>query len=271
MRIALCLSGYFCGKSGPKAADDGYEYIKKKILDNHHVDVFVHSWDVEHKDRIAVLYQPKRAVYQEQYSFEKELKNFDEQWFKKDLPHSSLYRSPFSSLSMNYSRKCSLKQKKKYEEQHHFVYDCVVMARFDLGQRGKEHPQPYYVCNINFKPELDMNYFYSAFWHQLNCGFAEHWMYSSSENMDKLSLLYDRILDYYSPDNDYLKAMTTGWPYSNKYSEFSNEIMLKKEQRTTELRKYPNWECINNHSVYKWFFLEQNLMSKCRFLDITKE
>ena len=68
----------------------------------------------------------------------------------------------FKGLSFSYSRQQSIKLKKLYEEENNFKYDCVVVARFDIGQRGKEHRQKYYATNINFDTDLDMNFLYSA-------------------------------------------------------------------------------------------------------------
>jgi hypothetical protein len=270
MKIALCLSGYFVGKSGLEAAKKGYDYIFENILEGEQVDIFIHSWDVKYEREIRTLFKPIDAVIEPQYDFKKELNQLDEDWFKKDLKPGDLWRPLLPSLSMNYSRMKSVEYKKKYEDLEEFKYDLVIIGRFDMGQRGKEHPQLYYVTNINFKPQLDMNYIYTAFWNQMNCGFAEHWVYSNSENIDKVADLYNHLLDYYQTDSEYVKAMTEGWPYSNSLNEFSNEIFKKKENRTTNFRKYPRWECINNHAIYKWHFLKTGLINKCRFLEVGK-
>jgi hypothetical protein len=268
MKIALCLSGYYKSKSGLAASQNGSKYIKDNILDKYNVDVFVHSWDLENQDLIEDTYSPKKSLFESQKDFREELSLIDEEWFRADLVQKNLWRTAFSSLSMNYSRMRSLQLKKLFEEENSFQYDCVVLARFDLGNRGLEHPQPTYVTKINFQPHLDMNFIYTAFWYQLNCGFAEHWIYSSSENMDKVGELYNSLVDYYQKDSSYIKAMISGWPYSNIFNEFSNEIFKPKQERTKNLYKYPRWECINNHAVYKWYFLETDLMKKCKFLKV---
>lgn len=111
----------------------------------------------------------------------------------------------FKGLSFLYSRKAAVQLKRKYEEEKGFKYDCVILARFDLGQRGKEHPQKYYATNFNFNPNLNMEYVYSAYWDQLNHGYADHWFFSNSLNMDTVSLMFDRVKDYYQSDSEYVK------------------------------------------------------------------
>ena len=57
MKIALCLSGYFNSPKSPNSfGEDGFEYIKKHILNGNTVDVFIHSWDISNKDIIERLY-----------------------------------------------------------------------------------------------------------------------------------------------------------------------------------------------------------------------
>lgn len=272
MRIALCLHGYFANAGGSEASRNGFEYIKSKLLSKYDVDVFIHSWDLPNKDLALSLYSPQDYVFEKQYSFEEELLNFKEWWFlegQKNPPGMYATNTIYRGLSFLFSRKRAVEIKKKFEEDNGFLYDCVILARFDLGQRGKEFPQEYYVTNIDFSDELDMEYLYSAFWNQLNHGFADHWFYSNSKNMDLVSLLYDKACEYYDTNSSYVKAVLEGWPDSNKNNEFSNEIT--KENKCTDLITFPKWGCIDNHKLYKWYFMDSGLYNKCRFVDITRE
>lgn len=55
MKIALCLSGYFNSKKNPNSFGlDRFKYIKKEILNKYNVDVYIHSWDINHEDIILV-------------------------------------------------------------------------------------------------------------------------------------------------------------------------------------------------------------------------
>ena len=217
------------------------------------------------------MYKPVDALYEPQRQFEESREKIDESWFDDSFDREeTMYRSNsvFQTLSFLYSRKRSIELKAKHEKENNFKYDCVIIARFDLGTRGKEHPQKYYATNINFDKNLDMKFLYSAFWDQMNWGYADHWFYSNSENMDLVGTAYDKALEYYDKDSDYVKAITTGWPDSNSEDEFSNEKM--KDDKSVNLAVFDKWGCIDNHKLYKWFFMDTGLYDKSKFLDITE-
>jgi hypothetical protein len=272
MKVALCLNGYYVSSSGIDTARSSFDYIKKKILDVADVDVFVHSWDLEHQEEIERLYSPVASVFEKQKTFEEEQLSFDEAWFNENFDRSSsMYNSTiYKTLSCMYSRKQSIAIKTEHERQNGFEYDCVIMARFDLGNRGKEHHQVYYATNINFDPNLDMSHVYTAYWDQLNHGIADHWFYSNSRSMNRISELYDGLFSYYQKDSDYVKSVTSGWLVSNRQNEFSNELIKPKAYRTDDLHTFPKWGCIDNHKAYKWHMHVSDLLEDAKFVDITE-
>tara|TARA_A100001015_G_C14984699_1_gene711006 strand:+ start:187 stop:1725 length:1539 start_codon:yes stop_codon:yes gene_type:complete len=267
MKIALCLHGYYNSSGGSESGDFGFDYITKNIIVGNNVDVFVHSWDLSAKDKILQNYKPTSSLFEEQKSFEEELSKIDTDWFEEDFDRSkTMYRnSVLQTLSFLYSRKVSVELKRKYEQDNGFEYDCVVLCRFDLGSRGKEHPQLFYATDIEFSPSADLNKLHMKYWNQFNWGIADHWFYSSSKTIDQVAGLYDKIEEYYQKDSDYVKAVTTGWPESNVENEFSNEIFLKN--KTDNLVKFDKWHCIDNHKIYKWFFHETGLSKQIGFGD----
>ena len=272
MRIALCFHGFLINSGGKAALFMSERYIKKNIFSKGDVDVFFHSWDQDPdiKSLGNELYDFTKVIYEEPKKFEEELKKVDQSWFDEGFQRNLTgYKgnSIFQSLSFLYSRKQAVQLKKEYEKENNFKYDVVILARPDIGTRGKEHPQKYYVTNINFNPNLEMNYVYAADWDQHNWGYPDHWFYSSSENMDLVASAYDKVVEYYQPDSEYTKSVTTGWIDSNKDNEFSNEIY--KKEKSTNLVCFPKWHCIDNHKLYKWFFYDVGLYSKTKFLDIT--
>ena len=269
MKVALCLHGYFKNNDIYESFR-GFEYIKRKILDVCDCDVFIHSWDLKNKKHIDNLYDCKKVVFEPQIQFEREMGLIDESYFfGKDKSAPGIYEinNCFKTFSFTYSRKRALELKREYEIENNFKYDCVIIARFDLGQRGKQHKTKYYATNMNFDLLLDMNYLYSAYWNQLNHGFADHWFYSNSENMDIVGNLYDKIVDYYQPDSEYVNSVVNGWPDSNAKLQFSNE--MHSENKTEDLKKWPLWACVDNHKLYKWYFIDTGLYEKCKFIDIT--
>jgi len=274
MRIALCLSGYFENAGGLFESLRGNEYIKRKIISNNNVDVFVHSWDMKNEKIVKKAYNITSCIFEEQKDFKKILKECDEGWFfgpTGKAPGMYSTNNIFKTLSVSYSIMKSVELKKKYEIENNFVYDTVIIGRFDLGQRGKQHKTKYYATNINFNPKLNMEYVYSAFWDQLNHGFADHWFFSNSKNIDILSKLHTKLPSYYQKDSEYVNSVLNHWPDSNSKDQFSNEFFLDEKQKSKNLKKWDKWACVDNHKLYKWYMIDTGLYKKCKFIDITKD
>lgn len=271
-KIALCLHGYAENAGGLKAAFAGNEYIKKKILANNDVDVFIHSWDLKNEKTIRYMYPITECVFEQQKEFTEELKLFNENWFNADFNREkTMYSSNtiFRTLSFLYSRYRCVEIKNSYQKNNNIKYDCTFLGRFDLGTRGKEHPQKYYVTNFNLLTNTDMNKLHCAYWDQFNHGIPDHWFYSSDENITTVANLYKNIFDYYQPSSEYVNSVLQGWIDSNQDDIFSNEML--KENKTKNLKKWKKWECIDNHKVYKWHFYKNNLHNNLCLVDITKD
>lgn len=281
MRIALALHGYFNNRADPSSGENGYKYLTDILLSKYDVDVFIHSWDTPNKERIEELYSPVKAVVEDQLSFKEAMiacgvsqEYFDFGFNRAASPYAACQIE--STLSFLYSRKQALELVYLFEELNKFEYDAVITARFDLGQRDKFGKWKYYVSQMNFDPTLDMNYIYSAMWDQLNAGYADQWFYSNSNNMRLLSMAFDAALcDYFVPNSKYEKAVTGGWPDSLQYdggfydpAQFSNEkLKTFRDSRTiVSEMKYPRWQCVNNHILYKWHMLTYDLYDKSRFV-----
>jgi len=270
MRIALCLYGCFNNRSDNQADDKGYSYLKENILDKvESVDVFSHSWDDGFKNKIDDYYNPRISLYEKQIDFNSigREAGIDEVWINEGFNRNvTLYQQCTinASLSFYYSRAKAIQFKSEYEKTHDFNYDCVVVARFDSGQRSTWHTG-YNVSLIPFDPNLDMTYIYSAMWMQLNAGYADQWFFSNSENINKLGDMYDKALnDYFQKNSEYCNAITNGWFDSDDSSEISNEFINKNELAIRH--KYPRWQMINNHILHKWHLYKVGLYNKSKFL-----
>ena len=70
MRVALCLHGYFDSRMDHTSkGSDGYNHIKKNILDKADVDVYIHNWQPELEQSIRNLYNPVQAIFEQQIDF----------------------------------------------------------------------------------------------------------------------------------------------------------------------------------------------------------
>ena len=273
MKTAVCLYGLFTHHF-PDSGEQGHEHIKKEILKKvPDADFFCHSWDVQKTQLITDWYQPKNWVIEHQIDFTEKVNAIDLERYLY-TPHRD-WQYLFRAFSFYYTRAKAIQLKKEYEDKHDFKYDCVISCRYDLGQRDRDQNLEYYVSRINFDPGYDMSYMYSAMWNQINAGMADQWFYSNSENMDKFIDLYDKMSSYLTADSGYEKAVCgiDGWPDSNRFThpsedprQFTNEVLLPANKKSTTPMQYPRWECINNHLMHKYFMIDTGLYKKCRYL-----
>ena len=192
MKVALCLHGYFDSRMDHTSKGlDGYNHIKKNILDKADVDVYIHNWQPELEQPIRDLYNPVQAIFEEHIDFSETVNNLG----LGDMPEDSpLGRSPATVLSHFYSiQKC-------FEQVDFSKYDCIIKARFDLGRinrntSGPGKQNPYQVKCINFVPSLSMDNLYIADWQYMNSdGPPDMWFYGPPKIMKHFSTFYDHLL-----------------------------------------------------------------------------
>lgn len=270
-RIALCLHGKYNNRLSCQSGDDGSSYIKEVLLDKYtefDIDVFIHCWNVDLQKKITKIYQKflRKSLFEAQIDFKEIIlqAGIDDQLFNP--PNGQQFRTCANSLSFFYSRKKAIELKIAYEQEQNFKYDCVIVGRFDLGQIDQHNgSHPYKVSEINFDPKFDMNYIYSGMWDQINCGYADQWLYSRSENVDKIAGLYEKSLEYFAPNSNYMQALNA-WPDSNANDNFSNEFFKSGDFKSKNLYQYKAENAINNHAMYKWFFIDSNLYFLSKFV-----
>ena len=189
MKKALCLFGKIGSSKGKidlqnevdiKPLLCGHNSYNLHFKDFDEFDVFIHSWDIEHQDIVEKIYNPKKSLFEAQ------------KMFSNELAVQKIY-------SRWYSTKESIKLKKQYEEENNFTYDVVVNARFDTifnddvllnwpdpwtGQFMLSHwiggaDQPVYRSKYGLFPRS----------HDI-------FMFSSSQDMDLYSTLFDYLDEY---------------------------------------------------------------------------
>lgn len=195
MRIAFCLHGLAGGKSDKGLSVNSktaHKYYKKHIFDKNEVDIFIHTWSVGIKSILKQLYKPKQSIFEKQIMFDK----------SPTVKHSIYSRW--------YSFKKVVDLKKDYEVKQKFIYDCVMVARFDL----------LFFRDIEFN-QFDMNYFYTPNWDgDARFGMSDLWFFSKSRFMDRFSTLYDGLDQYL------------------KHCELSSHALTKYHLEKLDLYKY---------------------------------
>ena len=192
MNIALCLHGYFDSKTDSTSKGlDGYEYIKKHLLQDHKVDVFLHSWEPWLKEDILNLYNPVDYIFEEQINFDKEVSSLGLHNLK-NCP-----RSPQTVLSHFYS----IQQAFKLLTNN---YDIVIKSRYDLGQINKA-TSPNNVECILFDTNYNMDRMNMAWWpdeYMLKEGPPDMWFYSNYKNMSCFKSIYNCVKQYMRNGSD---------------------------------------------------------------------
>jgi len=223
MKIALALHGLFDSTQDPSSkGDDGYNHIKKHILDKGDVDVFIHSWEVEKKEMIESLYKPVKSTFEPQIDF---LPLVKERKLDK-LPNPP--RKPETILSHLYS----VTEAMKLVYQSRKKYDVVIKARFDLGRINRQtsgpHNQtnPYPVQCINFNPLINKNKIYMADWQYFNDGPADMWFYGCHETMKNFTNLYHSLLDNFHVGGKLHSFAIDKW---GNPGDLSNAVMFYKD------------------------------------------
>jgi len=172
MKVALCLHGLVGTDDkyghGKKIINYkiGYEHFKQRVMDiNDSVDVFFHTWSVEHEDKLKNTYSPV------DYKCEKQ------PVFSEDPRKQAIY-----------CRWKSTKEVMDLVQKSNKKYDFVLMTRFDIA----------FMKDFVFN-EYDVDKFYA----QGPPGPSKNgidmindlWFFSSQENMFKFSRLFD-LLDH---------------------------------------------------------------------------
>lgn len=211
MKAALCLYGYFdCLTDTTSKGMDGYDHIKKNILNKVDTDVFIHSWQPELKDFLENLYKPKLIKSEPQIDFVHYVndRNLDptNYW-------NSIQRPPQVRFSYFYSLSQSFGLMRQHEIESGNEYDVVIKGRFDLGRTNRNTSGPGRVCEhavqcINFDPSLDMEKLYVADWDSWDHGICDMWWYSNSQNMRKFINLYEKCSnDYWNIGSDFYNSL----------------------------------------------------------------
>ncbi len=179
-KIALCLSGQ------PRCVKEGYEFVKRNILEGNDVTVFCHVWESTEIADIEI-YKPETFIIEK--SLTNDLSKYTRvpppqpNWKVKD-PARSTYNQLYGIMKCN-------ELKTVYEGSNDMKFDWVFRSRFDFAinvripfadlDNTKLH-----IPNCRMTPQRDFG----------NDQFA----FSSSENMDKYADTFNRIDEFYDED-----------------------------------------------------------------------
>jgi hypothetical protein len=230
MKIAFCIHGLVGSKQVKYGSVDKnqnieskipYKHFKKNIFDLYKgkIDIFLHTQSHESKSELLKLYKPKlyKIEKKKDFSYSKNhphLKNIKFLKFKNyiqkiiglksaEKKYDYLIKKAFASYSRWYSLRESIKLKKKYEVLKDFKYDLVFITRYDLIIKKKFNLHEFdtkklTISNHNTIPSPRNSYKIKSSRDNKTKtkGISDLWFASSSNNIDKFSLLFERIRKY---------------------------------------------------------------------------
>jgi hypothetical protein len=179
MRIAMCMYGKAGGTKGKNGLGETvdleacYRSYKKRIfLKNPPIDVFIHCWSPEERDRIDNLFKPTVSFYQNPITFSDDMRvNLTtSRWFSTN--QSLLFKSNYELMTGNF-------------------YDCVMVNRFD----GVFHKDLVFANH-------DMRFFWAGRTHGIaqpgdgkkaGLWLQDFWFFSNSAIMDYLGTMHENL------------------------------------------------------------------------------
>lgn len=223
MKIAVCISGQ------PRAYKQGYEYLKKNLLDHYECDIFIHTWKngVYSTDDVFDLYKPVKGVSEDYFEFPEILN-------RKYTHTPDAAKFPASSSTCAYYslfRSCLYKIDHEVRTQQ---YDWVVKTRFDYALNARIpfeqlDPTKLYIPNCRMVPTRDfgndqfafgsshvMNHYMSTYINMetyYNGGYQMNGEEMMMANLRYYGLVGDRLV-YVDMKNPFPPGPYNGTPHS---------------------------------------------------------
>jgi len=209
MRVALCLYGQ------PRNFSQNWDFIQSNIINPNNADVFFHTWYDENNlafnkmtpghesrsaesglmSRLPQITNAKDFIMEKQIEFYRKDVYCSEENFQSCWPWADIYDRDtfirdrvFSHYSMWYSINKSLLLKELYSQKNGFVYDCVMLLRFDVSPKievkaesfdltkiisgyqilPREEVNDWFVISNNINSNIISSVFYSLDYHRDN-------------------------------------------------------------------------------------------------------
>ena len=167
MKKAISISGQ------SRFVIEGYESLRKNLVDFDSYDVFVHTWTGPLNKDIA-LYSPVKFTIEDQKQvIPSNVKEYD--------------NSVFTHFSMFYTMMESLNLKSNYEKENNFKYDLVIRTRFDISLESTLDPTGFNLTKGIYSPDV--------------CGnpkvISDWFNFGISENMDVYKEIYPNIVEFF--------------------------------------------------------------------------
>lgn len=239
MKVALCLHGLVgtddkYGK-GNKLINHkvGYRHFKEHVMDvNDQVDVFIHTWSVDQKDKVVETYSPIAIKAEPQPTTG--LDRYSEEMDFHGVTTNT------AGLHANYCRWRSVKEVISMVNSSHTEYDWILLTRFDIA----------FLVDFDFST-FDKDKFYAQG--------------PAGPFVNGLHLINDLWFAATPKDMTLFATLTDKMPVM----KISSEIRLPGSSGTVEMwePRGPNYidHVISNHQLARKHLLETGLHDKLEY------
>lgn len=232
MKTALCLYGQ------PRDAQVKSRQIIDNVVNPNNCDVFFHTWydnnDLSlhkmtpgHENRqlspsinnyLVAAYQPKifqvdaqKKFYHKNFTATEE--NIEACWgWSRGYDRKEFIENKTSAIhSMWYSIMSSIRLKEEYSHANNFVYDCVILSRFDVCPDSKVDVSQYDLKNI-----ITRNYDYPR------DEVSDWFLFSSNSNMNILGSIFYYIDYHYQNIKDSPQKIWTNEAFIREHIKIFN-------------------------------------------------
>ena len=125
MKVALMLTGL------ARKVKEGYHNYWKHIIDNHHVDLYLHCWEDDEWENVEKVYSNPKYIYiQKPFKFTKYREGIESPNDDKSRPLEDYdVWGNFRTFPMFYSWEKTYRALRVTRHK----YDCIIRSRYDLG------------------------------------------------------------------------------------------------------------------------------------------
>lgn len=210
-KLVLAISGQIVRENSANLMNfwKGYINIQNAITDTDELKIVAHSWNPEFDELVKSIYNVDFIESEKQTSFVNEymplLNPIDK--FEKGLNRSSStwknvsYQSILGNAKSR-SKAISLIDNLKLSEE-----DRVIALRWDLGCTGSES-----VNKVIFDDSLNNDYLYSAYYSEIDEGYADMWFVAPYAYAKKFKDYERYVLESFGDENSYFDDFTKeGW------------------------------------------------------------
>lgn len=257
--LFIVISGHICrnNSEGIKAFWRGFIELQARLPSDKKFYIYGHHWNPEFSELVQFVYGTKNIQSEVQKSFFNDFVNtkIESDFFELNLDRS---HSTWKNVSLQ-SVIGNVRSRSKAVEKLLSVPNMadktqILMTRWDLGQSGTRE-----VNKLIFDSSLPADYIYTAYFSEVDEGYADMWVICPYKYAILFRNLDDFFVDSLTGRNRYIEQFThKGWPLSSKKITYSRFKRIFKSKLLKVYKKINNllikFNLFNKYSILEKIF-----------------